>query len=171
MSKGLIIFGTGKIAEVVYYYATEECGYKVAAFTVDEQYKTGETFRGMPVLPFNDIEKSHPPANFDMFVALGYHDLNALRQTKCKEATTKGYKLISIISPKANVPKNAIIGDNCFIMPPSVIHPCVTIGNNVFIWSGSIVGHHSNLKDNCWLTSGCNVSWKCNPGRKHIYSN
>jgi len=158
MSKGLLIFGTGKIAEVIYYYATEECGYKVAAFTIDEQYRTGNTFLGLPVIPFHEIEKLYPPVEYDMFVALGYHDINALRENKCKEAIARGYHLASIVSPNTHVPKNVTIGHNVFIMPPSIIHPCVKIGNNVFVWSGSVVGHHSHIKDNCWLTSGCNVS-------------
>jgi|SRR6185437_3566699 len=158
MKKGLVIFGTGKIAEVIYYYAKEECSYNVVAFAVDEKYKTENTFLGLPVLSFNDIEKTYPPASYDMFIAVGYHDINAFRETKCKEAIIKGYKLVSVISPNTNLPKNVTIGNNCFIMPPSIIHPCVTIGNNVFIWNGSVVGHHSHIKDNCWLTSGCNIS-------------
>jgi len=158
MSKGLVIFGTGKIAEVIYYYATEECGFKVAAFAIDEQYKKENTFLGLPVVNFSDIEKYHPAGTFDMFVAVGYHDLNALRENKCKETIAKGYKLVSIISPNSKVPKNVTMGHNCFIMPPAIVHPCVKLGNNVFIWSGSIVGHHSIIKDNCWLTSGCNIS-------------
>jgi sugar O-acyltransferase (sialic acid O-acetyltransferase NeuD family) len=158
MKKGLILFGTGKIAEVIHYYAKEECGYNVVAFAVDEKYKTENTFLGLPVLAFTDIEKAYPPASYDMFIAIGYHDINALREAKCKEAIAKGYKLVSIISPNTNIPKNVTIGSNCFIMPPSIIHPCVRIDNNVFIWNGSVVGHHSHIKDNCWLTSGCNIS-------------
>jgi sugar O-acyltransferase (sialic acid O-acetyltransferase NeuD family) len=164
MSKELVIFGTGVIAEVIYYYATEECGFKVAAFAVDEQYKKDEKFLELPVIPFSTIEKLYPPNAYDMFVAVGYHDLNALRENKCKEAIAKGYLLVSIVSPNSHLPKNVEIGYNCFIMPPSIVHPCVKIGNNVFIWNGSVVGHHSHLKDNCWLTSGCNVSGKVTIG-------
>ncbi|THU41537.1 transferase [Niastella caeni] len=166
MQKQLVIFGIGKIAEVVYYYAKEECGFSIACFCVDEKYRTIPTFQDLPVVAFEEVAKNYPPDRYDMFVAVGYHDLNRLRETKCREAMEKGYALASIISPRANLPLNVTTGWNCFIMPPAVIHPCVRIANNVFIWSGAMVGHHSVIEDNCWLTSCCNIS-----GNVHIGAN
>jgi sugar O-acyltransferase (sialic acid O-acetyltransferase NeuD family) len=157
MKKKLVLFGTGKITEVIHYYATEECGYEIAAFTVDKEFKKEETFLGKPIISFEQIEKDFPPAQYEMFVAIGYHDLNKLRATKCKEALSKGYNLVSIISPSANLPKNTKHGHNCFIMPPAIIHPCVELGNNVFVWSGAMIGHHSKVSDNCWFTSTANI--------------
>jgi sugar O-acyltransferase (sialic acid O-acetyltransferase NeuD family) len=164
MKKDLVIFGIGKIAEVVYYYAKEECGFNVVAFAVDEQFKNLETFNGLPVISFENVELQYPPAKYDMFVAVGYHDLNRLREIKCKESLGKGYHLVSVISPHANLPGNVVTGWNCFIMPPAIIHPCVQIHNNVFIWSGAMVAHHSVIGDNCWLTSCCNISGNVNMG-------
>jgi len=158
MRKKLLIFGTGKIAEVVYYYASVECGFDVAAFCVDKQYIKGESFHHFPVVAFEEIENTYPPDKYDMFVAIGYHDLNKLREDKCKDAKDKGYNLVSIVSPKTELPSNVTYGWNCFIMPPSIIHPFVKIGNNVFIWSGAMVAHHSVIEDHCWLTSCCNIS-------------
>jgi sugar O-acyltransferase (sialic acid O-acetyltransferase NeuD family) len=158
MKKGILIFGTGKIADVIYYYAKEECGFNVVAFVIDEKYKTVDAFHDLPVLAFETIEKTYPPSKYDMFVAVGYHDLNKVRETKCKEAIAKGYQLVSVVSPKCNLPVDVKYGYNCFIMPPAIIHPYVEIENNVFIWSGAMVGHHSKIKSNTWLTSCCNVS-------------
>ena len=158
MKKELVIFGVGKISDVIYYYATEECGFKIAAFVVDEKYKTQETFHDLPVVSFHDVENKYPADRYHMFVAVGYHQLNKVRAIKCQEAMAKGFHLVSIISPKASLPTNVKVGYNCFIMPPAIIHPNVTLGNNVFVWSGAMVGHHSVIEDNCWLTSCCNVS-------------
>ena len=36
--KPLIIFGIGQIAEVAYYYFSEDSDYNVAGFTVDDTY-------------------------------------------------------------------------------------------------------------------------------------
>jgi len=158
MKKGLVIFGIGKIAEVVYYYASKECGFNVVAFCVDDQYKNADEFQGLPVISFEKIEEKYPAADYDMFVGIGYQDLNRLRETKCNQAIGKGYTLVSIVSPLANLPTNVTHGWNCFIMPPSIIHPCVSLGNNVFVWSGAMVGHHTVVHDHCWLTSACNIS-------------
>ena len=158
MNKSIVIFGTGKIAEVVYYYAVQECGLTVAAFCIDALYKNTDQFFGLPVVNFEEVEDRYPPGDYDMFVAIGYHDLNRLREARCNSAMQKGYKLVSVVSPLANLPANVEIGYNCFIMPPAIVHPCVVFGNNVFVWSGSVVGHHSVIQNNCWLTSSCNIS-------------
>lgn len=157
MKKKLIIFGTGKIAEVVSYYAAEECGLDVAAYTVDDAYMGSGTFNGLPVIPFSEIRSLYTPANYNMFVAVGYHDLNRLRAAKCSEAILLGYDLISVVSPKAELPRDVKVGVNCFIMPPAIVHPRVTIDDNCFVWSGALVGHHSKVGKNCWITSGANV--------------
>jgi len=165
MNKKLIIFGTGKIADVIYYYAKEECGFEVVAFTVNEEFNDIREFNGLQVHNFEKIEERFPSSDYEMFVAIGYHDLNGLREQKCDEALSKGYELISIISPNTNLPSNVTFGYNCFIMPPALVHPHVEIGNNVFIWNGAMVGHHSKLGDNVWLTSSCNISGNVKIGR------
>jgi sugar O-acyltransferase (sialic acid O-acetyltransferase NeuD family) len=166
MNKKLVIFGIGKIAEVIYYYAKEECGFEVVSFCVDMSFKNIETFKGLPVIIFSEVENLYPPIDNEMFIAIGYHDLNDLRELKCNEAIAKGYNLVSIISPKAQLPTNVLVGWNCFIMPPALIHPWVVIKNNVFIFSGAMVAHHSVIEDNCWLTSCCNIS-----GNVHLGAN
>jgi sugar O-acyltransferase (sialic acid O-acetyltransferase NeuD family) len=166
MSKKLVIFGTGKIAEVISYYAIEHCGLDLAGFTVDSAFRINETFHDLPIVSFEEVESIYPPTEFDLFVALGYHDLNRLRELRCSEAIRKGYRLISIISPEVKLPSNVLIGWNCFIMPPALLHPYVQIGNNVFVFSGALVAHHSIIEDNCWLTSCCNIS-----GNVHLGAN
>jgi sugar O-acyltransferase (sialic acid O-acetyltransferase NeuD family) len=158
MKKELIIFGTGKIADVISYFAIHECNFKVRAFCVDEQYKTGVEFNGLPVVAFENVKTNYPPDQFSFFVAIGYHDMNRIREKKCQEILGMGYELVSIISPATNLPANTSYGWNCFVMAPSLIHPCVKIGNNVFIWSGAMVAHHAIIGDHCWLTSCCNIS-------------
>jgi sugar O-acyltransferase (sialic acid O-acetyltransferase NeuD family) len=158
MSKEIIIFGTGKIADVIQFYMREESGMKVAAFTVDGQYITETEFNGLPVVPFEGIEQVYPPDKYSFFVAIGYHDLNAVRAEKIKIVEEKGYEVISYIHPDSSAPKDLVHGKNCFIMNNVCIHPRVILGDNVFIWSGTLIGHHSVIGNDCWLTSCCNIS-------------
>jgi sugar O-acyltransferase (sialic acid O-acetyltransferase NeuD family) len=170
MKKEIVIFGTGKIAEVIYYYAVNECGYKVAAFTTDSKYISENSFQGIPVIAFEEIETTFAPDCFDMFIAVGYHDMNQLRERKCYEAMQKGFTLISIISPLTHVPSNVKLGYNCFVMPPAIIHPCVELGNNVFVWSGAMVGHHSKIGNNVWLTSCANIGGNVQTGDNSFFA-
>jgi sugar O-acyltransferase (sialic acid O-acetyltransferase NeuD family) len=164
MNKDIIIFGTGKIADVIQFYMREESGMPVKAFTVDEKYITEPQFNGLPVVPFENIEAQYPPDKYAVFVAVGYHDLNAVRAQKIKEVEAKGYELISYIHPDSSVPKDLVHGKNCFIMNNVCIHPRVTLGDDVFVWSGAMIGHHSKIGNDVWLTSSCNLSGNVSVG-------
>lgn len=156
--KPVIIFGIGKIAEVIHYYITNDTNLKIAAFTCDDEYVNSGEYLGYKVVKFSEVQNLYPPSNYDMFVALGYHNMNSIRASRCMQAKEKGYNLISVISDKSGIPKGTVIGENCFIMNNVCIHPRVHIGNNVFVWSGVVIGHHTSIGDNCWLTSGANIA-------------
>jgi len=128
------------------------------ACSVDRNYLPGSEWQGIPVVPFDEIARSHPPETHDMFVALGYQDMNVLRTEKCAEARQLGYTLASYVHPDSGLPGDCVHGDNCFIMNQALIHPKVRLGNNVFVWSGAMIGHHSTIGNNCWLTSCANIS-------------
>jgi len=168
--KPVIIFGLGNIAEVIHYYITNETELKIAAFTVDKEFIKSEEFLGYKVIPFEDITQKYPSSDYDMFVALGYHQLNKVREEKVAEAKAKGYNLISVISKNSGMPANLETGENCFVMNNVCVHPKVKIGNNVFIWSGAVVGHHSEIGDNCWLTSGVNIAGCVKAGRNCFFA-
>lgn len=155
--KDIIIFGNGKIADVIQYYMREESQLPVKAFCVDQEYLSDDYFNGLPVIPFESIEEQYPPEQYDFFVAMGYHDLNAVRAKKMLEIEEKGYQLISYIHPNSMVPNDLRYGKNCFIMNNVNIHPRVTIGDNVFVWSGAMIGHHSTIGNHNWFTSSTNI--------------
>ena len=156
--KPIIIFGTGDIAEIAYFYLTHDSDYEVVAFTVDNQYLTKTTFCHLPVVPFESVETHYSPDKYDMFIALSYAKINTIRAKKVEEAKQKNYTLISYISSKATTWPGLEVGENCFILEDNTIQPFVKIGNNVTLWSGNHIGHHTEIGDNCFLTSQVVVS-------------
>jgi len=157
VTKPLVIFGAGDIAELAQFYFSRS-ERPVAAFTVDAAYLKESTFCGRPVVPFEELQAAHPPAEFDLFVAVSYTKLNAVRKEKYLAARAMGYQLASYVSDKATVLNEGRIGDNCFILEDNTIQPFVTIGNNVTLWSGNHIGHHSTIHDHCFLASHVVVS-------------
>jgi len=158
MSKPLVIFGTGDIAELANYYFSRGGGRNVAAFAVDAAYFKESTFCGLPVVAFEEVARVYPPPAHDFFVALSYSKLNQLRKEKYLAAKAYGYQLASYVSEMATVLNDGRIGENCFILEDNTIQPFVTIGNNVTLWSGNHIGHHSTIKDHCFLASHIVVS-------------
>ena len=158
MTKPIVIFGAGDMADLAYFYFVNDSPRSVAAFTLDREYIKEEKFRGLPVVPFDEVQSLYPPESFDMFVAIGYAGINKLRAEKCAEAKNKGYVLATYISSKATVWPGLSTGYNCFIFEDNTVQPFVIIGNNVFLWSGNHIGHHSEIGDNCFITSHAVIS-------------
>ena len=155
----IVLFGNGKIADVLLYYLQNHSEYEVVAITVDREFiGNSSSWNDLPIIPFDQIKKEFPCKDYKMFIALGYQELNKLRESKFNEAKNKGYSLISYVHPDSGIPGDCKYGENCFIMQNCLIHPKVAIGNNVFVWSGAMIGHHSKIEDHCWLTSCSNLS-------------
>jgi len=158
MKKPLIIFGCGDIAELAHFYFCTESKYEVIAFTVDSAYLKHSTFCGLSVIAFEEIATHYAPAEYEIFIALSYTKLNAVRKEKYQAAKEMGYRLASFISSRATVLNDGRIGENCFILEDNTIQPFVTIGNNVTLWSGNHIGHHSVIRDHCFIASHVVVS-------------
>lgn len=155
----VVVFGTGTIARMAYAYLTHDSPHEIAAFTVDRDHLNGDQLFGLPVVPFEDVPTLYPADGFEMFVAVGYVQMNKFRELKYNQAKSMGYRLISYVSSSATFWSDySSIGDNCFIMENNVIQPFVEIGNDVLMWSGNQVGHNSVIKDHCFVASQVVVS-------------
>lgn len=158
MKKKLIIFGTGQIAEEVFNYFEKDTDYKVEAFTVDDVFLKKKNFLNRPVVPFSKVERKYSPKFYDMFVAIGYTDLNQLRYKKYIESKKKGFNLASYVSSKASIIGGQKIRENCMILENTTIQTTAKIGNNVFIWSNNLIGHHVQLKNNTYIAGNCVIA-------------
>lgn len=153
MTKKLVIFGTRNFAEIAHYYFTHDSLYSVAGFTVDARHLQESTFRGLPVVAFEEVERSFPPGEHDMFVAIGLPQLNRGRAAKVAEAQSKGYRLASFVSSRADVAPDLQVQTNTMIMEYATIQPFVRIGGNTVIWSGTGIGFHTRIGDHCWIVA------------------
>ena len=158
MKKRLVIFGCGEIAQLAHFYFSTESEYEVSAFVVDSAYLREVEFCGLPVVSFDEIEKQYPPTEYELFVALSYSKLNAVRKEKYLTARAMGYRLASFVSPRATVLNGGSIGDNCFILEDNTIQPFAVIGSNVTLWSGNHIGHHSVIGDHNFIASHVVIS-------------
>lgn len=149
----VVIFGTSAAGALSHFCLTHDSPYEVVAFTVDRSYIKEETFRGLPVAPFEEIESIYPPNDYKMLVALLANRVNKTRAEKYHQAKVKGYKLISYISSKAITWPDLVIGDNCFIGEGAICRPFLKIGDNVMTMSGAFLGHDSVIKDHSFIAS------------------
>ena len=114
---------------------------------------------GLQVLDFEHIEETHPPSDYDMFVAIGPSRMNALREQKFAEAKAKGYRLASYVSPRAACASP--VGENTFVADMVVIGPFVTIGHNNYFYDGAICSNDSTIGNHCYLSPRSYVGTHC----------
>ena len=152
----IIIFGTGKVAEIVYscIIHDENSKWNPIVFTVDREYMRETVKFGIPIVPFDDIENIYHPDKYKMLIAVGYYKMNCIRDTKCNEAKDKGYELVSYIHSKVDIAQHITIGVNTIILSDVSIGAYSNIGDNVFVYCNATISHHVNIKSNVWMASG-----------------
>jgi sugar O-acyltransferase (sialic acid O-acetyltransferase NeuD family) len=160
-TKKLIIIGNTTNARLARWYFDKDTSYEVVAFSVHQAYIAEAVFQGLPVVPFETLETQYPPADFEAFVAVGYTNMNKIREQLYLEAKTKGYTLPNYISPRCSFLTEEPIGDNNLILEDNTIQPFVKIGSNNVLWSGNHIGHDTVIHDHNFITSHVVVSGYC----------
>lgn len=154
----IVLFGIGSVAEVMHHLLEREARHQVVAFTVDRPLIRESTFRGLPLVPWDEIAVRYPPAQYRLMVATGYVRVNRLRAERFEQARAMGYRLISYVSPDASLWDGFTMGENCRIGDNVRIQPFAHIGDNVFIGSESFIGHHCVIKDHCYLSASVRMA-------------
>ena len=152
--EGVVIFGVGKISDVVFDYFSRDGDLAVAGFTCDRDYLPGPQHRGLPCVAFDAVSERFPPHRYAMHVAIGYHEVNRVRERVFHAARDAGYELASFVSSRSWPGRSLACGENCFIADGVSVEPCAVVGENVALWSNVVVGHHARIGDHCWLAAG-----------------
>jgi len=158
VSKKLILVGDRVFAEIAHEYFTHDSEYDVVAFSVERDHLREETFRGLPMVPFETLADAFDPAEHSVHVAITYLHFNRVRARLAAEAKAKGFALASYVSSRAFVWRNVELGEHCFVFEDNTVQPFARIGSNVVLWSGNHVGHHSRIGDNCFVSSHVVIS-------------
>ena len=149
--KQLVIFGAEVFADIAHYYFRNESDYRPVAFSVDGAFLKETTFQGLPVVAFEELAATFPPDSCHMFVAVGVRQVNQFRARKVAEAEGKGYRLASLLSPRAWVWPDFQLRPNTIIMEYSMIQPGVEIGCDTVVWAASRIGFRARIGDHCWI--------------------
>lgn len=154
----LVILGDSAFAEIAFEYFTHDSDYEVVGFSVERDYLRRSSMNGLPIVPFEEIERHFAPGQHSVYAAVTYAQINRLRARLAREAKSKGYALASYVSSRAFVWPNVALGEHCFIFEDNTVQPFVKLGDNVLLWSGNHVGHHSTIRSNCFISSHVVVS-------------
>lgn len=161
MREKLIIVGTGLFAEVACAYFEEYTNYEVAAFACHESYKAGDEIYGRRLLAIENLAPDYFPTDTDIFVAIGYGQMNKMRQRVYEEMKERGYSCATFVHPDVKIWDSTTVGDNVFIFEDNTVQPFTKIGNNTIMWSGNHFGHHGSIGNHCFIASHAVISGYC----------
>jgi sugar O-acyltransferase (sialic acid O-acetyltransferase NeuD family) len=160
----VVVFGVKDFAELAHYYLVNDSSHEVTAFSVNEAYMPRErTFRGLPIVAFEDVESHYPPSDYAFFAPMSPSNMNLDREAVYRTIKGKGYGCISYVSSKATVFDN-VIGENCFVLEDNTIQPHTTIGNDVVLFGGNFIGHHGIVQDHVSFSLHAVVGGHCTVG-------
>lgn len=165
----VVLYGNGAMARLLFSFAKQAMN--IVAFTVDDEcINPGEiSFCGLPLVPFSLVQRSFEPANHAMVIAVGFLEMNDLRERKFQEATKKGYCFESYVHESVLRHDDVVIEENCIVLDHVSIHVGCRIGRGTFISSNVNIGHDCQIGHSSWINSGVSIAGGCTIGTRSFF--
>lgn len=77
----VVIFGVLDTAELAHFYLTHDSDHEVVAFTVNQEYLKETEFKGLPIVPFEEVETFYSPSEFKFFAPMTGRKMNKNRES------------------------------------------------------------------------------------------
>ncbi|SHN64799.1 acetyltransferase [Desulfovibrio litoralis] len=164
--KKVILAGNAVTAEIIYDYLANDSRYHVVALTVDDEYIETATLKQVSSIGLSKIVQEYSPNEYTVIMAMGYDNINRVRESMFTRLKELGYSIETYIHPDAKVYTHFPIGEGTLIFPGAVVEPFCHVGDNCMIWCNTTVAHHSRIDKNCWLAAGTVIS-----GKVHLMQN
>jgi len=156
MAKPVIIFGCGSMARVLYSFL-KQANIRVSAFVADDEFVHDKEFLGLPLIKCTNLHLFVSPTAFDFMMAIGFHEMNAVRKERFDWLDRLGFGLPPFYHSSVIQHDNVKISDGMVIYDNVAIHTGSEIGLNVFISSNVSVGHDCDIDDHAWINSGVSL--------------
>jgi sugar O-acyltransferase (sialic acid O-acetyltransferase NeuD family) len=156
--KKIIIIGNAITAEILYKYMELDNRYEVVAFAIEKEFILDNKLFDKDVIDINILANKYTPKEYSIVMAIGYNEMNQIREKLFDTVKELGYMIETYIHPDANIFNSYDIGEGSIVLANSTVEPFAKIGKNSVIWANCVVGHHSIVGDNCWIASGSVVA-------------
>ena len=168
MKSKLAIFGASTTARGIYKFVKDYDLYDVIGFVQDKEYKTEETYCGLPIYDFESLASVFDKSTDYLFVAVEWNHLNADRKRLYNRMKNDGFRLANIISPTAVI-HGTLKGDNCWICDFVVVENDSVIGNDVLIKTKTTIHHNVIVGDHCFIAPHTLVAGNVNIGEQSYF--
>lgn len=164
--KKIILIGGGGHCKSAIDVIEQEGKYKIAGI-VDKKNLLGSKVLGYPVIG-TDIDINRLAKNYqNALITLGFIKNPTLRIKLFNLVKKAGFKLPSIVSPRAYISRHSKIGVGTILMHNVIVNANSVIGDNCIINSKALIEHdclissHSHISTNVVINGGVKVGAKC----------
>ena len=147
----VVIFGAAQLAGLAWYVLTRDSSHEVVAFTVNRPYLAATTMHGLPVVPFEELERFFAPGETAIIAPLGFPVIKGVLTQRLREARKRGYSIISYVSSRAYTWPDLVLGEGCMIFDGTSIEPFVRVGDGTIIRAGCHLSHNVSIDGGCYL--------------------
>lgn len=158
--KKIVLIGTADTARDVYCFVQDYKLFEVIAFAVDREYKSDDTFCGLPVYCIEDLPSLIDKEEIGLFIPIQWNYLNRQRRDMYTRLKSEGFHFVNVIAPNAVIHSMCTIGENCWISDGAIIESNCTIGNNVFVKSQALIGHYATVEDHSFIGMASSIGGK-----------
>ncbi|WP_286354178.1 acetyltransferase [Geothrix oryzae] len=127
--------------------------YEIAGL-IDKETEIGSLHLGYKVIgtdaDLSRLSKSYSYA----LITIGQIESSENRVRLYEKVQSLGFKLPIIISPRAYVSKNSIVGDGSVILHGAIVNAGSAIGNNCIINTSSLIEHDVSVGNHCHISTG-----------------
>jgi sugar O-acyltransferase (sialic acid O-acetyltransferase NeuD family) len=155
--KSLLLIGGGGHCRSCIDVIEAEGKYQIAGI-VNHSKGSQEQILGYDVLgddeDLPELLKKHTNA----LITVGQIKSSDLRVKLFLQLQVCGFKLVTIISPRAYVSKNASLGIGTIVMHDALVNSGTKIGNNCILNTKSLVEHDALVEDHCHISTSSVVN-------------
>lgn len=157
--QGLLLLGkSGNTAEML------ECAqdaYDVRAILDDRATESGETFEGVPVLPFDRLAE-HPDAQ--VLCLIGSVRSRGLREGVIARLALPRARFATLVHPDATLSRHATIGRGVALWPGVRVMAGARIGDHVLVLANSAIHHDAEIGARTLVGGGVTIAGGCRVG-------
>jgi sugar O-acyltransferase (sialic acid O-acetyltransferase NeuD family) len=153
----IILIGAGGHCKSVIDVIEQEGRFEIAGI-VDKPEFSGSDILGYPAIG-NDSDLGNLANKYQYaLITVGQIGSTDLRIKLFDLALKAGFKLPSIVSPRAYVSKHATLGQGTVIMHDSVVNASASIGKNCTINSKALIEHDATIEDFCHISTAAVIN-------------
>lgn len=176
----VIVYGAGHLGRQVYHHLKHHAAgqARVLGFIDDTQAAGSEVTDGQLVLATLAACAGNPalqPSAVQLVFAIGYTSMPQ-RRAALDRVCAAGYRLFTVVHPRAVIEPGAQVGEGCVVLAGAVIDQQVTVGRACFIdihvrltagtqvgcnnyfSSGTATGSRVKIGDDCFFGMDCTVT-------------